>query len=376
MPTVTVKKSTVSSGSLRAILAGLLISIISTVVCLILLEAAFRVIPFSFVKGIKERQSVRQAKAEVHPKGLYTMNSAIGWTLTPGFKGRFIKEGFDILVDANEDGLRDHSYGPKPENTLRILGLGDSFAFGWGVEREESFYKVLETRLNNAPGEKKAFEVINAGIPGFGTFEAVALAESIGLKYEPDIVIIAFYEGNDYSNNGEAPRAREIREEYLADIVKKNSPILDFATKNSVLADFVKSRMASVIQKTHLSRDLEKTKQYLLDLKSVLAQKGIPFVLMYIPDQDRAVYTRSDFKWKIDRFLGGVNLMDARMALKRFCDENKIIFFRLSEEFEPGQGSEELRLKDSHFNAEGHRRAAAELYSFFKSGILKEEISQ
>ncbi len=374
MPTVTAKKSTPPSGSLRAVLVGLLISVISTVMCLILLEAMFRVIPFSFVKRLEERRSVRQDKVEVHPKGLYTMNPEIGWTLTPQFDWEFKKDDFRIRVQANADGLRDADYGKKQDGMFRILGLGDSFAFGWGVELPESFYKVLETNLNSTPGKKKKFEVVNAGIPGFGTFEAVALTKSIGLKYEPDIVILAFYEGNDYSNNGQAPRAREIREGYLADVAKENSSMLDFATKNSVLADFVRSRMVSVIQKTHLSKDLEKTKQYLLDLKTALAKRGIPLVLMYIPDQDRAVYTRSDFKWKIDRFLGGVNLMDARMALEEFCGENKIAFFRLSEQFEHGQSSEELRLKDTHFNAEGHRRAAAELYSFLTNGVLREEI--
>lgn len=379
MSTITIKERTSLSESLCAISSGLLVSMVSIVTGLILLEAMLRVIPFPFVKYLEEQRSVRQDKQEVHPKGLYAIHPAIGWTLTPGFGGEFKKDDFHIHIQANADGLRDIDYGKKQEEAFRILGLGDSFAFGWGVESEQSFFKVLEKMLNKrirsfAPPPFRRYEAINAGIPGFGTYEALALTKSVGLKYEPDLVVLAFYEGNDYKNNGDAPRKREIRDGYLADVTNEKPFFVRKITSSSVLAAFIESRMASIFHKTGFTKDFQKTKDYLLDLKSALDRKRIPLVLMFIPDQDAAVYTRSGFKRGIDRLLRGTNLLDARGRLKRFCREKGISFFWLSKEFEDGEYSASLRLKDAHFNVDGHRKAGEELYTFLAGGLLKEEV--
>lgn len=375
--------SVVNRKAYSELLGNALLVCLSTAFVFVVIEFTLRMLPLDSSRRIHERQKVAKGEEEVHPRGLYTLHPEIGWTLTPRFSGEFKKDDFQIHVQANADGLRDVDYGEKKKGTIRILGLGDSFAFGWGVENEESLFKVLERELNSTQMAKPSlgtsarndarFEVVNAGIAGFGTYEASALTKAIGLKYAPDLAVLAFYEGNDYRNSGDAPREREIRDGYLADVTKQESAFLRFLTKNSVLAALIESRVASISQKMRFSRDFEKTKKHLLDLKTILDQKKIPLVLMFIPDQDSAVYARPDFKWKLDRFLGGMNMMDARLALEQFCGENGIEFFRLSKEFEGKEQSAGLRLKDTHFNSVGHQRAAHELFSFLTNGVLEEE---
>ena len=91
--------------------------------------------------------------------------------------------------DISSQGLRDREYAiPKPEDTLRILVLGDSVTFGTGVSRSETFPKRLERNLRS---QGKQVEVINAGINGYTAYNEVHYYLSEMRKFEPDIVVLA-----------------------------------------------------------------------------------------------------------------------------------------------------------------------------------------
>lgn len=99
----------------------------------------------------------------------------------------------------NSRGLRDRrefAYA-KPAGTLRVLSLGDSHTQGYEVRQEATFSAVLERYLakRGVPAE-----VLNAGVSGFSTAEALAYLENEGYKYRPDVVVLGFY-ANDYEDN-------------------------------------------------------------------------------------------------------------------------------------------------------------------------------
>src|SRR3989344_7830887 len=55
----------------------------------------------------------------------------------------------DSIVKINSEGLRDYEYRiKKPDNTFRIVVLGDSMVFGYGLDLEDTFPKFLERKLN------------------------------------------------------------------------------------------------------------------------------------------------------------------------------------------------------------------------------------
>ena len=58
---------------------------------------------------------------------------------------------FHVEEKTNSLGLRDREIGPKAPESVRILGLGDSYAFGHGVSLEETYVKQLESSLTNVP---------------------------------------------------------------------------------------------------------------------------------------------------------------------------------------------------------------------------------
>jgi len=99
-------------------------------------------------------------------------------------------------VSINSLGFRDDEITiKKPENTKRILVLGDSFTFGMGVAHKDIFMKILESELNNSKDTN--YQVINMGSIGYTTDNEYLLLKEKGLQLDPDLVIVAFFAGND-----------------------------------------------------------------------------------------------------------------------------------------------------------------------------------
>jgi len=99
----------------------------------------------------------------------------------------------------NNHGFRDTRDFPytKPAGTLRVLALGDSHTQGYEARQDATFSAVLERYLR-AHGRRA--EVLNAGVSGFGTAEELAFLENEGYRYQPDVVVVAFY-ANDFEDN-------------------------------------------------------------------------------------------------------------------------------------------------------------------------------
>jgi lysophospholipase L1-like esterase len=132
--------------------------------------------------------------------------SRIVYELRPGLDQRFRGR----RVTTSSAGFRDREYSrDKPPGVRRIIGLGDSVMFGWGVADGEDYMALLEERLSR---ERRArFEVINTAVPGYnGVMEVETLLRK-GLAYRPDLVVLGFC-GNDL----ELPGFLIGREDYLS----------------------------------------------------------------------------------------------------------------------------------------------------------------
>ncbi|MBN2565152.1 MAG: hypothetical protein JXB46_05530 [Candidatus Eisenbacteria bacterium] len=104
---------------------------------------------------------------------------------------------WEFLINAQ--GFRDRrnfSYD-KPEGALRVLVLGDSFTIGYEVAQDQTYSAVLERYLAK---KGVSAQVLNAGMSGNSTAEALVFLEHEGLKYDPDIVVLGFY-WNDLEDN-------------------------------------------------------------------------------------------------------------------------------------------------------------------------------
>jgi len=95
----------------------------------------------------------------------------------------------------------------KDPNTIRILSIGDSFAYA-AVPAPHTYSDVLETLLNQAEGDSD-FEVINLGIPGISFPEYLAQFNFWSSKLDFDGVIFNFYTGNDFLDMEWLPYSKE-----------------------------------------------------------------------------------------------------------------------------------------------------------------------
>jgi lysophospholipase L1-like esterase len=126
-----------------------------------------------------------------------------GLAFKPGAEGwnTSLRGEYSTYIKINQRGLRDRDYGyTKQAGVFRILVLGDSFTAGLQVSEAETFPKLLEAQLNQRYPQTK-FEVINAGVVGYGTHNQLAYYLHEGYKYQADLVLLAFFTGNDLTDN-------------------------------------------------------------------------------------------------------------------------------------------------------------------------------
>lgn len=123
-------------------------------------------------------------------------------------------------IKINSLGFRDYEYPyDKPNNTFRIVILGDSITFGHGVELNDTYVKVLEKILNeNYSSGRLRYEVLNLGIPGYNMFEKIEIFRERGIRFNPDLVIVQYID-DDIINRTEEYR---ISEESIKEYLKKN----------------------------------------------------------------------------------------------------------------------------------------------------------
>jgi hypothetical protein len=95
-----------------------------------------------------------------------------------------------IIVETNEDGLRT-PYSPQSfrQHRVRVLVLGDSFAFGPGVAGEQTFPAQLERQLaqRGGPGD---VAVLNAGVIGYSPYLEKLLFADLAERYRPTLVLL------------------------------------------------------------------------------------------------------------------------------------------------------------------------------------------
>jgi lysophospholipase L1-like esterase len=126
-----------------------------------------------------------------------------GWALEPDASSFQRTRDYGVLVRTNALGMRDRPHDPLPApGSFRIVVLGDSFMEAYQVPLENSLPYRLQERL--AP---RGVEVLNLGVGGYGTAQALLALEEDGLRYRPDLVVLAFYTGNDVQNNSHAIEA-------------------------------------------------------------------------------------------------------------------------------------------------------------------------
>jgi len=119
-------------------------------------------------------------------QGFYQYDRHLGFMVRPYTNG------------TNKFGFNDQDYSfRKPKGTVRILFVGDSFS--WAGGKDKNYTALLEKKFEEYYGKHRV-DIINAGYPMTHTHEQLAMLKKYGLQYQPDIVFLGFFAGNDFAD--------------------------------------------------------------------------------------------------------------------------------------------------------------------------------
>jgi hypothetical protein len=177
---------------LAALAGTAALALVATLVSLAALEVAVRLL------GLET--------ASYHAIGGFTTyDPVLGWKLAPSRRTIFRGAHFAVRVAQNAEGLRARHYDyARTPDRRRILVLGDSVVWCWGVEQADCFTTRLEAALRDT-------DVVNAGVPAWSTAQETLFYEHEGRRYAPDLVLLVFVPNDPYENvAGPGPHFRRV----------------------------------------------------------------------------------------------------------------------------------------------------------------------
>lgn len=130
-----------------------------------------------------------------------------GLIFAPYTKALYEGPEFRFTAATNGIGLRDGEVDTTREDRFRILCFGDSWTFGWGVEIEDSWPKVLQRILLDSG--RTNVEVINCGQPGQYPTTYLKNMEAVLPVLKPDLVLLGVNQLDDLAQMYEAGSGRK-----------------------------------------------------------------------------------------------------------------------------------------------------------------------
>ena len=368
-------------------------------------------------EGIVRRFVPQHFPLSVALRGLHRNDPELGYVMQAGFFKRVHTAEFTADLRTNSLGLRDEEVPPPAPQRLRLLAIGDSFTLGVHAgDRDRCFVERLEAGLQAAFTARErgaaapwtGAEVINAGVEGYGTVQEVGLCERLGPQLHPDGVILAFYLGNDFTDNSGLTRMTvvdgyQMLEASAAGFRREFSPwhrrVRLWLHAHSELYLLLKARLVhpvrralpgagtaaapatvkpfdyyvydkgfadalSAVASPDLQRGMDRTATALARLRRYCDAQGIQALVVAIPAEAQ-VDPAARARWlarfgletsRLDFDLPNRRLRDlAAAAGLRLVDLTPVFADRVR------QGEHPYLVSDPHWNASGHAIAAAAL---------------
>lgn len=257
---------------------------------------------------------------------IITLDARLGTSLRPNLSVRKTFGGHErvVTVTTNAMGLRGAEVpADKPRGVRRILALGDSFTFGDGVQLDETWPRQLEARLNVAG---RQYEVVNAGVGGYGTAHELLMSGALVPSVQPDLVVLGFSVVNDvldnlcvdeasYGPRSHAPcftldgdrlalaepapatrpassgwtapgaRAAQFFRDELRRLAFWNPHVLDVARRLGLRLElpYMPATITSWYDERYSERGWALTRRLLVEIRDRLAARGLPLVVLVIP---------------------------------------------------------------------------------------------
>lgn len=343
---------------------NILLSLASLIFSLIGAELYLRWNPTPYVYAMT-RHVVQHTHSEpiTHP--------VLGYIPKANLIKPFRNREFDTTIRINSQNMRDQEYAlEKPEGVKRIVVVGDSFIFGWGVEENQRVTEILENHyFTNV-------EVLNLGVSGYCSDEELEWLKFRGLAFKPDRVLF-FTSDLPLSCHNQYKFVNHRL--YWAD-----SPELtwwvqmrSWLLRNIYLISFFDYSVADILQKmqsffikheivpnhfnaTEKSPPWEET--ILEELSALTQSHGFKTVIVFFPTRQELMQPGSQSQ-NIPAFAKacqdkGLAFLDLTPILKDYWFRGKLPYFKY----------------DDHWNRYGHEAAAEAILRFLMTNEWVEEI--
>ncbi len=273
-----------------------------------------------------------------------TFDPALGWKLPPSTVLRETQEEYSVSYTSNPQGFRSPRDFSEPVTGRRISLLGDSYTFGSGVEDDETFAAVLESRFEDTVCN-------NFGIGAYGIDQMWLTLRHVALPLEPDLVILSFVRP-DLDRSLSSYRkdhiwrwkpAYRLVDGQLAPMTRDNRPgaIQSFVHRHSRFYRQWRKLENSLSRRFALGYRWRLNRALFEAIRDDCRAAGVPLVVVHIPINRRRptpMFTREFLSMDIE-------YLDLTSRLPADAD---VLYYP----------------QDRHLNADGHRFTAAQIQDF------------
>lgn len=293
-----------------------------------------------------------------------------------------------VSLGLSDVGFRDD--GLDEGKIPRVIVLGDSFAEGANVNLEDGWVEQME--------KQSGADFVNLGVGAYGTIQERILLERYGLKLEPDLVILAFFSGNDLGNDGcyEYTSNNRVDERlkrffgryfYSFELLKYllarlgGDPYLPLPNESdSDELTYRDEGLDLVFHLEHfasLERDkpppwiasgIQLTPQSIVRIRDICEANGIEFMVVICPSKEQVYWDA------VETLLAEPKRYDPDFPnnlIKSTCTENDIHVLDLTPIFRTHSSEQLYFTEDTHWNVEGNRLAAEATYNYLlTNGLL------
>lgn len=269
----------------------------------------------------------------------------LGWRFEADVVSRQTSADFDVEIRTDSRGHRVGRDASADSARLRVVFVGDSATFGWGVEVEESFPFLVGRMLD--------VDVVNLGVSGYGTDQQYLKLRRDGLPLGPDAVVLTFSDNDpeevasEWRYGWTKPRFRREDSRLKLSPAAERSPFLE--------------RHSSVYRSLKFYRELHSSSPGLGGPRLAEARRLVSRLIRSMAEESRAAgagffVVHSGADWLVGALGGDVaRLVDVGPALREAAREGPVSF-----------------ASDPHWNARGHGvvagRLAAALERFLAPG--------
>jgi hypothetical protein len=326
----------------------------------------------------------------------FACNLELGEIPVPGQQGeRRIPGVYSFRYSNNSLGWRGRrEYREAKRTDYRVLLLGDSFAYGTGVNDDQTFAARIEKDLIAG---QMSVEVLNAGCPGKGTDYELKCFQTVGRKFHPDLTVLAFF-ANDFQDNARGEyynigRRGDLQVKRLdcrrgtIKAVLDRLPLYNWLLSRSQAANLIKQAGVKVLinraSKTDPSAarglvvsyarsargystatNRELTRIYLGQLNAAVKQAGGALIMFYIPISPEVLEYRQTRTTSPDE-----------RAIQQIAAQNGLMLWSLTPLLaHSGQSIDRLYYPEGHWTAASHAIAARYLSRLIQTGLVRQSI--